>query len=238
MATLNLLYRHEFPVTDKIKVVVPTVGEIIEDEDSYYDMVSAFTAMPVDMMLVLEDNGIDFTKISAYELFLILFSGLQGKDSHLLFGDLDLSKFKYAQNQQTGNLILLDDENDIKIDPAVHGQIAATLRRIHHLEKNNRRPGNKDGKDYMLQRAREKADRRKGRLQESQLEPLIVSMVNTEQFKYGYDEVLDLTIYQFNESVRQIIKKIDYDNRMHGIYAGTVDVKKLSQDELSWLTHK
>lgn len=237
MATLNLLYRREFPVTDKIKVVIPTVGEILEDEDAYYDMVAAFTAMPIDMMLVLEDNGIDFTKISAYELFLLLFSGLQGRDTHLIFGDLDLSKFKYAKKENTGSFVLLDDENDIVIDHAVHGQIAA-LRRIHHLEKNNRKPGNKDGKDYMLQRAREKAARRKGSLQESQLEPLIVSMVNTEQFKYGYDTALGLTIYQFNESVRQIIKKIDYDNRMHGIYAGTVDVKKLSQDELNWLTHQ
>ena len=44
--------------------------------------------------------------------------------------------------------------------------------------------------------------------------------------------------YQFNESVRQIIKKIDYDNKMHGIYAGTVSAKDLSQDDWNWLTHK
>ena len=48
----------------------------------------------------------------------------------------------------------------------------------------------------------------------------------------------ELSIYQFNESVRQIIKKIDYDNKMHGIYAGTVSAKDLSQDDWNWLTHK
>lgn len=238
MAILNLLYRQDFQITEKISVVIPTVGQILQNEEAYYDLVSAFTSMPIDMMLPLEDAGIDFAKISAYDLFLLLFSGLQEKDTSLIFGDLDLKKFQYAINESTGRVVLIDSENDIKIDYSIHGQIAATLRRIHHLEKNNRKPGNKDGREYMLQRAREKAARHKGRTQESQLEPLIIALVNTEQFKYGYEEVLDLSIYQFNESVRQIIKKIDYDNRMRGVYAGTVDVKKLSPDELNWLISK
>lgn len=51
-------------------------------------------------------------------------------------------------------------------------------------------------------------------------------------------DILELSIYQFNESVRQIIKKIDYDNKMYGVYAGTVSAKDLSQDDLNWLTHK
>ena len=63
-------------------------------------------------------------------------------------------------------------------------------------------------------------------------------MVNTEQYKYGYESTRDLSIYQFNESVRQIIKKVDYDNRMYGVYSGTVSAKDLSQDDLNWLTHK
>ena len=63
-------------------------------------------------------------------------------------------------------------------------------------------------------------------------------MVNTEQFKYNYETVRDITIYQFNESVRQIVSKVDYEHRMHGVYAGTVSVKDLSQDDLTWLSHK
>lgn len=90
----------------------------------------------------------------------------------------------------------------------------------------------------MLQRAREKMRRRSKRVNDSQLEELIVAMVNTEQFHYGFEGTRELSIYQFNESVRQVIKKIDYDNRMHGVYAGTVNAKELSQDDLNWLTHK
>ena len=90
----------------------------------------------------------------------------------------------------------------------------------------------------MLERARIKAQRDRNRQRYSQLEPLIIAMVNTEQYKYNFEETRDLSIYQFNESVRQIIKKVDYDNRMYGVYSGTINAKELSQDDLNWLSHK
>ena len=33
MATLNLLYEHEYVINDKIKVVIPTVGQVLDNED-------------------------------------------------------------------------------------------------------------------------------------------------------------------------------------------------------------
>lgn len=89
----------------------------------------------------------------------------------------------------------------------------------------------------MLKRAREKQRRERNKKQDSQLEKLIVALVNSEQFKYGFEDVKNLSIYQFNESVRQIIKKTDYNNRMYGIYSGTIDPKNLKQDDLNWLVH-
>ena len=90
----------------------------------------------------------------------------------------------------------------------------------------------------MLKRARAKLRRQMSKKSLSQLESLIIAMVNTEQFKYGFEGTLELSIYQFNESVKQIIKKVDYDNRMYGVYSGTINVKELSQDDLNWLIHK
>lgn len=238
MPSLKLLYQRQYAINDKIHIEIPTVGDVVDDEDNYYNLVSILTASPIDFMVQLDDAGIDFTTINEYELFLLTFAGLRELDTHLIFGDLDLTKFVYDENQQNGHLVLVDHENDICIDRAILGQIAATLRKIHHLEKNNRKPANEDAKKYMLQRAREKQKRRKNRLEESQLESLIIALVNTEEFKYDYDSVRGLSIYQFNESVRQIVHKVDYNNRMIGIYSGTVDPKKLAQEDLSWLAHK
>lgn len=238
MHTISLLYKREYKITDRISIMIPTVGEILGNEDAYYGMVSMLTAMPIDMMVQLDDLGIDFTEINDYDLFLLLFSGLRSQDTSMIFGDLDLSKFELASREDTNDIVLIDRENDIVIDRVIQREIAATLRKIHHLEKNNRRPGNDEAKSYMLERARIKQKRRKNRKSFSELETLIVAMVNTEQYKYDYERTRELSIYQFNESVRQVIKKIDYDNRMIGVYAGTVNVKDLSRDDLTWLTSK
>lgn len=238
MSTVNLLYQRQFRINDSISVTIPTVGQVIDDEDSYYGLVSILTAMPIDLIAQLDDAGIDFTSVNSYDIFLMMFNGLKTQDTSLVFGDLDLSKFQIAMNEQNGNVVLVDPEKDIVIDRLIHSKIADVLRRIHNLDKNRRKPANEEAKEYMLKRAREKYNRHKNKKEESQLESLIVSMVNTEQFKYNFDTVRDLSIYQFNESVRQIIKKVDYEHRMSGVYAGTISVKDLSHDDLNWLSHK
>ena len=233
-----LLYGSSIPVTEQISITVPTVGEILDHEDDYYAMVSMLTAMPIDFMVQLDDMGVDFTTINDYELFLILFGTIREMDTRLIFGDLDLKRFELAKHIESGMPVIYDEADDIVIDRVVQTKIATTLREIHHLEKDVRKPGNQEAKEYLLERARKKLKRRKRRKEKSQLQQLIVAMVNTEQFKYDFRGVRDLTIYQFNESVRQIQHKIDYDNKMHGIYAGTVDPKKINQDDLNWLIHK
>ena len=93
MATRNLLYKREYPINEFISIQIPTVGEILECEDEYYSLVSMITSMPIDMMVQLDDIGIDFTTINEYDLFLIYFNILKEQDTSLIFGDLDLSQF-------------------------------------------------------------------------------------------------------------------------------------------------
>lgn len=242
MATNNVLYRRSYPINDSINVVIPTVGQVLDDEDGYNDAVSLFTSMPIDLMVPLEDAGIDFTSINEYDLFLMLFEGVKKSedrkiDISLVLGELDLFQFDVCVNNQTQKIVLYDRASDMEIGRKEYNQIGAVLRKINRLEKNRKKPANEDAKKYMLERARTKMKRR-SRKEFSQLEQLIVAMVNTEQFKYDFESVRNMTIYQFNESVCQIINKVNYDNRMYGVYAGTINPKELSQDELSWLIHK
>ena len=237
MPTLNLLYQHEIRINDSIHVMIPKVGDILDNEDEYYGMVSMLTAMPVDLMAQLDEIGIDFETINEYELFLMMFPGLQTRNTSLIFGDLQLKDFSTAENTENGMIVLRDPNTGVVIDRAILGKIAAALRKIHGFEKNRRKPANPEAKEYMLQRAKAKMKRRK-RSEDSQLESLIISLVCTEQYKYDFEGTRELSIYQFNECIRQVISKIDYDHRMAGVYAGTIDPKGLSQDDLTWLAHK
>lgn len=238
MVTRNLLFKRDYKINDNIKIVIPTVGEVLDNEDEYYSLITMFTAMPIDMMVQLDDIGLDFTEINEYQLFLLLFGVIKEADTSLIFGDLNLSSFEKAINTVNNEIILVDKKTDVRIDRALYGQIASVLRKINHIDRDYRKPANEEAKSYMISRAREKQKRQRNRTVDSQLERLIVALVNTSEFGYGYEGVKDLTIYQFNQSLWQVIHKIDYDNRMHGIYAGTVNAKELSQDDLTWLINK
>lgn len=237
MPSLNLLYTREYEVNEDIHIVIPKLEEILPVEDEYYNLITLLTAMPIDLMVQLDDIGIDFTQINEWDLFLLSFEGIKNSDTHLVFGDLDLSKFELAINESNGQVVLVDSETGVTIDRAILNHIASILRKIHHLEKNRRRPGNDEAKKYMLERARAKAKRNRNRKTESKLESLIVALVNTEQFKYDFEGIKELSIYQFNESVKQVIKKVDYDNRMYGVYTGAINPKELSNEDLNWLIH-
>jgi len=234
----SLLFKGNHYINDFIKIKIPTVGEILDDEDEYYSLISVFTAMPIDMMVQLDDIGIDFTTINDYEMFLIFFGAIQSADTSLIFEDLDLKNFRIEKNPQNGLPWIIDKEHDIKIDRALHGQISDFLRKLHGITKNTRKPANKEAQDFMIERARKKILRQKRKADSSQLEPLITALVNTEQYKYDFEGTRELSIYQFNESVRQVIKKVDYDNKMIGVYTGNLNAKELSQDDINWLIHK
>lgn len=237
MPSLNLLYTREYEINEDIHIVIPKLEEILPVEDEYYNLITLLTAMPIDLMVQLDDIGIDFTQINEWDLFLLSFEGIKNSDTHLVFGDLDLGKFELAMNESNGQVVLVDSETGVTIDRAILNHIASILRKIHHLEKNRRRPGNDEAKKYMLERARAKVKRNRNRKTESKLESLIVALVNTEQFKYDFEGIKELSIYQFNESVKQVIKKVDYDNRMYGVYTGAINPKELSNEDLNWLIH-
>ena len=159
MSTINLLYQREYRINDKISVVIPTVGEILENEDEYYNIVSMITSMPIDFQVQLDDIGIDYTKIDAWGMFLLFFNVIRSSDTKLVFGDLDLDKLQIMENKENGEIVLADYDSDIVIDRVIHDRIATILRKIHHLTKNNRRPGNDEAKRYMLERERIKLKR-------------------------------------------------------------------------------
>lgn len=235
----SLLYARDVRVNDYISVHVPTVREIVEDEDGYFSMVSLVISTPYEMMVQLDDIGIDFTQINEWQLFCMLFGSLKERDTSLLFGDLDLSKFRLAINEKTNEQVLLDAENGYIIDRLVHDSIARTIRKMLQLEKKDKLPGNEEARKFMIERARKKMKRaaKKGK-DSSGIEDLIISLVNASEFPYDYESVLDITIYQFYASVHQVCKRVSFDKTMIGCYAGTVKASELSPDERTWLKTK
>lgn len=231
----STLYDTAHKINNHITIKVPTIEEIMKNEDEYFSNIALIVATPFDMMVQLDEWGIDFTKINDWDLFCLLFSELQTRDLSLIFNELDLKDFVTAENKQNGNTILINPKTGVIIDRSIHDQICRYLRNILHLQKNDKKPANEEARKYLIDRTRAKLKRRRKQSTESQIEKYIIALVNTVEFPYTYETVLGLTINQFYASLYQIIKKIKYDNLMIGYYAGTIDIKELDQRELTWV---
>lgn len=235
----GLLYARSISVNDHISLYIPTMGEVLSDEDNYFEVVAVLTATPYDMMVQLDDAGIDFSKITPFELFCLTYKRLIDLDTRFVTGDLDFSKFKTAVNQETEMLVLRNEEDDITIDKVLYDKIVKKLCSILWMQKEDKKPANEEARKYMIEKARKKQKRRmremKNKDPESEIDNIIIGLVNTSEFKYNYETVKDMTIYQFYTSLNQISHKIKYDNTMHGYFAGTVKFESLSREDRSWL---
>lgn len=224
-------------ILPNLSIRIPTVEEILEDEFAYYSIIHSLTASPFQYMVQLDDIGKDFTTVTDYELFMMLFMVYAKSDLSIIFGDLDTSDFIVQRKED--HEFLYSPKNQIEINEEVYYDLANTIRKINLLEKVNYKPGNESARKYLLEKERKKQKRNSKKKQEPYLEKLVISLVNTSEFKYDYDSCMDLSIYKFNQSFKQIQHKIVFDNTMIGVYAGTVDTSKLSnKDILTWIPSK
>lgn len=235
----SLLNLDAINVTENISIRIPTVGEILEDEQTYYSIISSLTASPFQYMVQLDDMGIDYTQITDWELFMMLFPMYAKTDLSLLFGDLDTSDFGIYINQQDNSQVIYSPNNNIVIDELIYNDLSDTIRKINLFEKVKSKPGNESARKYLLEKERKKQKRNAKKPKEPYLEKLVIALVNTSEFPYNYETCMDLSIYKFNQSFKQIQQKITFDNTMIGVYAGTVDTSKMTnKDALSWISSK
>lgn len=235
----NLLKVRNYKVNDKISVHVPTVDEIFDFGDQkYYSIVQTLVATPFDLMVELDDIGIDYETITDYQLFILMMESIavNEDDTSILFGDLNLKGFQEAVNPQNGEKVLWSKDNDIVIDQMIALEICNAIRKIHFWEAPIGRAGNAEAKRYLIERNRKKKKRLAKKPYKSFLESMIISLVNTEEFPYNYETVMELSVYKLNASWRQIQKKKHWEQTMNGAYFGTVDLNKIDLEKLSWLS--
>lgn len=228
-------------ITDKIYIRIPTVREVLEDEQRYYNIISSLTASPYQFMVQLDDMGIDYTTITNYELFMRLFPMFAKSDLSIIFGDLYTEDYNaYYDNSNSTNIIYSPTNGmDYKIDELIYTQIVDTLRKLNNIEKVTKKPGNEEAKRYLLEKERKKQKRNANKPYEPYLEKMIIALVNRPEFKYNYEETMNLSIYKFNQSFKQIQTSITFDKTMIGVYAGTVDTSKMTDKScLSWIPIK
>lgn len=233
--SLSILRGKDYIVSKQITMRQPSLGEIEElNEEKYMTMLAVFVSTPFDMIAQLDQVQIDFTQITSYQLFCACYELLDIESTSLIFGDIDFSKFRRVECNNKLEL----QYKDIIIDEEIFNKIVDCLRTFNSLSPPKfKKVANEYTKIKMIENAYEELELAKRRKQKykSVLKTLISRATNHPYFKYRLDEVWDLKIYAFYDSLKSISIIENSNHLMTGAYSGNLDLSKINKNELNWL---
>lgn len=251
---LKLYFGEPYWVTDKICIYQPTIGDILKFGDTkFYNIVMSLCGNSTIFRLQLHRSGIDWNEVSDFDMFYMMSRTLTPKHTSLIFGDLNLSWFEAFQNNiknckeliyiprdENGNYIEIDYDEAIKIDEFVYQKMVNYLREMFDVHPKTEFAKNNATKEAILWEDEENEkirimEQKKHPYDKSYLLPLVSSLVNHPGFKYKSNELKELNIYQFMDSVKRLQV---YENKtalLKGMYSGFVDGSAIKQNDINWL---
>ena len=236
---LKLFFGDPIIINDKITLYQPTVGDIVEfGEKKFYSILYTLTCIPSDMKSELWDaNHTDWQTVDDFELFITMTRMLTSEDTKLFLGDLDLSKMIPCSRQDNGQLVLYDEKHDILIDKLIYLKIVTYIREMFNIYPKVEKAKNKKTFQVMIDFDRmQKLNQRKNKdCNASMLLPLISSMLNSPGFKYKKNELREVGVCEFMDSVQRISTIVSTTALLHGMYSGMVDTSKINKNQFNWL---
>ena len=73
MGDKSLLYADSIHIAHGIDIVIPTVGQVLDNEELYNGSITMIMADPYQYKVPLDDIGILFTDLTDHDLFYMLF---------------------------------------------------------------------------------------------------------------------------------------------------------------------
>ena len=223
---------------DNIIIRIPTVGFIcgddngISQEKQFWNEAGLFLRTPADMISELDDIGIDFEKISEYELFVLMLMMFKAStEEHyncLLFDNINLLDYELADNEIlfNGGKVRINAENYEKISEIICQILCREKTKTPHF-------GNSFAKKKKIEYDRErKKNAKKNDGITSVLSSLKLRLVCSGKTPYSFDTVKNLTIYELLMSIKQIDKEKSADELKQTALVGN-DLTKVSSELLS-----
>ncbi len=232
-------------ITEDIPIRAPTLEEICAyGEADYFSMVQTLCSVGIDLCWQLEQINIPFDKISDYELFCTVLRNYYGvEQTKILFGDtLDLKHMELFKDENGGMRLEQKVQADNGITKTItlckkdYHKLAACLRSLHHLKRNDAIAGTNSCRMAFIEDAKMEYEARRGEPRRSYLMPLISAMVNHEGFKRNDQTVWNMNIYAFMDSVRRIDRIRNSSLLLQSGYSGFgIDLKKIKKEELNYM---
>ena len=235
---LALISGEEIPICEGITLYQPSLRQIKKyGEAKFFSTFWTLCSSPLDIPSTLDDIGIDFTEITSWELFRGMIVNYPVEQTSVFFGDLDFTQFMLLEqmNEDGSEETVLCNSDGIIITEKDYQLFIKYIQATIGFQHSGKRPRSKAAKKAILIDDKAKREREKDKPFESIIFDGIISLVNTEEFKYNYSTVMDITLYQYMKSYTQIQGKKAACALTQGSYSGFVDTSNIDKLDLQWI---
>nr|DAZ07517.1 MAG TPA: hypothetical protein [Caudoviricetes sp.] len=240
---LKMYFGEDYTINN-ITISIPTIGEILEvGESKFYQSLSPFLNNPTSIRVFLYDTfHKDWNKTKDIEVFFIMYQLVQDKEPlKLIFKDFSFDDFvlisakRDVLDKEYDHLALFNEEKNILIYDDDYLEIAEYIRTMMNIHPKTEKAKGKTTKHWMLQEDRMKAQQNNDKKDSSTLLPLVSACINHPGFKYKLEDLKQVNICQFMDSVQRIQKYEQGIAALHGIYGGMVSAKDIPNDLINFM---
>ena len=230
--SLRVFRGRDYVINDGIRIRQPNIGEIEEyGEKKYFSLIRGLTATPADRKVEIWDSlHVYWDTVDEYELFASTFGIFQNEDMSILFPGLDFTSFSRVINPKTREVALINKDG-VCIDRAIYTLIVDYLRRVHQLKKNRETGYNDITKDCMIEDDRLDYQLAQNKPFMSAILPFASYLALGQRFS----DIWEIPVGAFFFVLIRSQKVKNFENLMHGVYSGCVDIKKVNKEDLNWL---
>lgn len=234
---LQMYFGHPYIIeteTQNIIIKQPTVGEIVNiGESLFYSTLFIFIGNPTSYRLKLWDMGIDWNKISDYDLFCKFVKEADPRVTSMLFDNLEFQSFEphiKKLNEDT-SITLYSESQQIELSEETYKCICEYLRMMFNIYPKVEKAKGKTTKELMIDedRAKLSLENDKEKKSKSTLLSLISSCINHPGFKYKLEEINSMGIVQFMDSVQRLQIYESTIALTSGMYSGMCDMSKVDK---------
>lgn len=239
---LNMYFREDYYVKD-IRIVQPTIGDILHiGESKFYSDLAPFlyNSTSIRVMLWELPQRIDWCNVKDIEVFNLLKGMLNNgfQTFRLLFPDYKIENMQLMQLQEsdseTSSLYLYDMESGFTLSELEYMEIAEYIRTLLNIHPKIEKGKGKATKQAMIDEDKLNAIQRDNK-NESTLLPLVSACINHPGFKYKLQELRDVGIYEFMDSVQRLQIYESTRALTNGMYSGMCDLSNVSKEQFNFM---
>ena len=250
---LKMYFREDYVTKLGITIRQPTIGKILQlGESKVYGELSPFVYTPTQFRLQLWDMGIDWNKLTEFNLFRYLVQGMSDDSASFCFPDFSFKGFvpmemKPPKSEETEDNedenteepkpipILYNPEKQMIIKEEDYLEMSEYLREMFLISPKTEKAKGRATKEAIIWEDRENAMKMANQPQRSNLLPLISACVNHPGFKYKLQELREVGIYEFMDSVQRLQVYENTRAMLTGSMSGFADMSKVPKEQFNFM---